>query len=375
LQCEIPLPAASCWLRAGRVEVENVMSAQRLSAVVLAGTHHWNGSGFERLAPRPLLPVAGSPLIAYSLRWLRAAGVRRVAVCGNGTTPALEAALGDGRELDLELGYHQDPTPRGPAGCVRDAVQDLGWDALVVASGTAIPTVDLAGLLAFHEATGAALTAVAHAEPSAAAPPTPGGVYVFARRALDHVAAAGFQDIKEGLIPRLHRAGERVLAYPGAGCCPQVVDAQTYLAVNEWVLERLGGGDLHHPSARVDPGACLVGPVRLGRGVRVEAGATIVGPTSIGAETRIAQGALVARSALWSRCVVEAGAVVHGCVVGDDAAVPAGSRLFNVVREPLSAAPGRLGISWWPARTPAPPPAERLRRPLTGTLPTSCTIG
>jgi len=37
----------------------------------------------------------------------------------------------------------------------------------------------------------------------------PAGVYVFERRALEHVASTGFQDIKENLIPRLHRAGER----------------------------------------------------------------------------------------------------------------------------------------------------------------------
>jgi NDP-sugar pyrophosphorylase family protein len=352
------------------------MSDQRLSAVVLAGTHHWNGSGFERLAPRPLLPVAGSPLIAYSLRWLRAAGIRQVAVCGNGTAPAIEAALGDGRELGLELRYRQDRTPRGPAGCVRDAAEGLGSEVLVVASGTAIPTVDLAGLLAFHEASGAAVTAVTHPEPPAAAPPTPGSVYVFARRALEQVAEAGFQDIKEGLIPRLHRAGEKVLAYPGPGCCPQVVDAQTYLAVNEWLLEVPGARDLRDPSAWVDAGARLVGPVRLGRGARVEAGATIVGPTSIGADTCVGRNALVARSAVWSRCLVGAGSVVHGCVVGDDAVVAPGSRLFNVVREPLAAAPGLLGIPWWPARAPASPPAALLRRQLAGSLSTtSCTIG
>ena len=59
------------------------MRADGLSAVVLAGTHHWSGSSFERLAPRPLVPVALEPLISYSLRWLRDG--RRILFLGNET--------------------------------------------------------------------------------------------------------------------------------------------------------------------------------------------------------------------------------------------------------------------------------------------------
>jgi len=313
------------------------MTTDALTAVVLAGTHPWSGSSFERLAPRPLVPVALEPLISYSLRWLLQGGVRRATICANGTTRVIKATLGDGADLDMELSYYQDDTPRGPAGCVRDAGLRIGSQTLVVTDGTAIPTVDLAQLLASHYASGAAVTAVVHCDHSLAVPPSPGGIYVFERRALEHVGANGFQDIKENLIPRLHRAGERVVAHASEGFCPHVLNAQTYLAVNHWMLQRLAhggesaGGVLVHPRASVDPTACLVGPVLLGPGVRVEAGATVVGPTSIGGGSVVGPGALVARSVVWSRCVVGEGSVVHGCVVGNDAVVPPAARLFNVV--------------------------------------------
>src|SRR5688572_19392114 len=251
------------------------MTADGLSAVVLAGTHSWSGSSFERLAPRPLVPVALQPLISYSLRWLLQGGIRRATICANGTTRLIRAALGDGGDLDMELSYYLDGTPRGPAGCVRDAGVRTGSQTLVVTDGTAIPTVDLADLLAFHYASGAAVTAVVHREHSLSASPSPGGIYVFERRALDHVGVNGFQDIKENLIPRLHRAGERVVAHASEGFCPHVLNAQTYLAVNHWMLQRPApvdegvGGIRLHPTASVDPGARLVGPVLLGAGVRV----------------------------------------------------------------------------------------------------------
>jgi NDP-sugar pyrophosphorylase family protein len=260
----------------------------------------------------------------------------------------------------MELSYYLDGTPRGPAGCVRDAGMRTGSQTLVVTDGTAIPTVDLAQLLASHYASGAAVTAVVHREHALSASISPGGVYVFERRALDHVGANGFQDIKENLIPRLHRAGERVVAHASESFCPHVLNAQTYLAVNHWMVQRLAhadegvGGILLHPSASVDPGARLVGPVLLGADVRVEAGATLIGPTSIGGGSVVGPGALVARSVVWSRCVVGEGSVVHGCVVGNDAVVPPVARLFNMV---------------WPQRRTIPaPPAARPRPAFRGGL-------
>jgi NDP-sugar pyrophosphorylase family protein len=319
------------------------MSAPGISAVVLAGTHRWSGSIFERLAPRPLVPVALAPLITYPLRWLAAAGVPRATVCANGTTRDIEAALGDGRGLGMQLSYYKDSTPRGAAGCARDAGLEMGSDTLVVVDGTAIPTVDLARLLEAHLASGAAMTAVVHREEGA--PPTPGGVYVVERRALGQVPENGFQDIKENLIPRLHRAGARVVAHESGAGCPHVFNAQTYLAVSQWMLQRLaaeeesGRGPLVDPTASVEPGVRFVGPVQVGPGAYIAAGATVVGPSTIGPDSAVGGNALVARSVLWSRCVVGEGAVVHGCVAGNDADIPPAARLFNAVHaaSPLQA--------------------------------------
>jgi len=333
------------------------MSSERLSAIVLAGTHHWSGSGFERLAPRPLVPIALAPLISYPLRWLRRGGVTEATICANGTTPAIAAALA-ADSFDLDIAYYQDATPRGAAGCVRDAGARTSADTLVVVDGTAIPTADLAEILEAHRSSGAAVTAVVQRECSTVGPPSPAGVYVFERRVLEHVPATGFQDIKENLIPRLRHAQERVLAYESDGCCPHVFDAQTYLAVSQWVLQRLlregGPAMLVHPTARVDPSARLVGPVQVGAGAQVEAGATIVGPTTIGEQSTVGRNALVARSVMWDRCWLGDGALVHGSVVGHDTVVPPGARLFNVVRSPQTVLRAPLSRRRTPRAAPAP---------------------
>jgi NDP-sugar pyrophosphorylase family protein len=224
--------------------------------------------------------------------------------------------------------------------------------------------VDFAEVLASHFASGAAMTAVVHREGSPSGPPTSAGTYVLARRVLDYIAETGFQDIKENLIPKLHRAGERVVAHESSRFCPHVFNAQTYLAVNQWMLQRLAledagtGGLLVHPSACVEPGARLVGPVQLGAGARVQSGATIVGPTSIGPESNVGRNAMVARSVVWSRCAIGDGSMVHGCVVGNDAVVLPATLLFNSVHPQPQVAAGGLGFNRRRQSRPALPSGD-----------------
>lgn len=331
-----------------------------VDGIVLAGTYAWSGAPFERLRPRPLLPVAQAPLISYSLRWMAEARVRRLHVCLNEATRALRDCIGDGSRLGVSIEYHEDASPRGAAGCVRDVAALSDAHAFLIADATVVPTVERDPLLASHQESGAALTVVVHRddhEESQAALLSPAGIYLADRSVFDHVAPSGFQDIKENLVPRLHGAGRPVRTHLAAGCCPRVVDARSYLTVSHWMLCRLayengategwsavyaGAGEvLAHPTAWVDPGAKLLGPVLLGPGVRVKDGATIVGPTSIGADSVVEEGAVISRTIAWERCVVNANAFLDACVLADDAHVSAGADLCGAVVTATAPRPSR----------------------------------
>ena len=81
------------------------------------------------------MPVAQQPLILYVLRWLGDAGIADVTVCANSSTRAVREQLANGASLDLALKYYEDHTPRGAAGCARDAA--LGETADTFVSPTA----------------------------------------------------------------------------------------------------------------------------------------------------------------------------------------------------------------------------------------------
>jgi NDP-sugar pyrophosphorylase family protein len=333
------------------------LPALRVHGVVLAGAHDWKSSSVQQLGPRALWPIAQTPLICYALRWLASGEVNDATICANSAARSIRDSLGAGAALSMSLTYSEDWTPRGPAGCVRDAGLPTSADVFVVVDGATVPTADLKKIVEAHTERGAALTVVANeVDLPLEAPLSPTGIYVFSRRTLELVPPRGFQDLKEALIPRLNSLGEAVMVHAIPGACPRVMNAPTYLAVNEWLVERFAregdglvgyasvGEALVHSTAEIADDACLVGPVLVGPSVQVRSRATVVGPTSVGNSSRIEAGACVSRSAVWSGCVVGEGAFVDQSILADHAIVPRGRADRNALRH-------------GPARVPA------LRRP------------
>ena len=80
--------------------------------------------------PKPLLPVAGKPLIVWHLERLAAAGLRDVVINHAHLGGQIEAALGDGARWGLSIRYS--PEPQGAlesAGGIANALPLLGTDA------------------------------------------------------------------------------------------------------------------------------------------------------------------------------------------------------------------------------------------------------
>jgi mannose-1-phosphate guanylyltransferase len=313
--------------------------------------------------------VAQQPLITYALRWMKRGGVDRATICANSASRAIRTQL-DSSALGVRLDYLEDWSPRGAAGCVRDAGAKTEADTFVIADGTSVPVVDVDELLEAHHAAGAAITVVVGAD--AAGRLRPSGVYVFDRRSFDFIPEDGFQDIKEKLIPRLYGAGEHVSTHMARAVAPRVVNTDTYLALNQWAVERVSrdskpaegfrasGETVAHETAVVAGSARLLGPVLLGPGVCVQAGATIVGPSSIGPGTTVGRGAVVCRSVAWSGCTVGEGAFVDRCMLADGASIEAQGTAFGVLRVAgRGAGPGQR--PWKPGRTLWDPIVAALR--------------
>ena len=111
--------------------------------------------------PKPLAPVCGYTLLVRQLGMIAAQGSSDVVVLtGHGAEP-IAGYCGDGSKWGLRIRCLAEQTPRGTAGAVLDALEQLA-ERFIVMYGDTVLDVDLTRLLAAHERSGADATLFLH---------------------------------------------------------------------------------------------------------------------------------------------------------------------------------------------------------------------
>lgn len=115
-----------------------------LPVCILAGGRGTRLGEAVRDTPKPLLTVAGDPFVLHQLRLLRSHGASRIVLSVGYRGELIQARIGDGADLGLEISYVFDgPELRGTAGAVRNALPLLG-DAFFVLYGDTYLRIDYA---------------------------------------------------------------------------------------------------------------------------------------------------------------------------------------------------------------------------------------
>jgi NDP-sugar pyrophosphorylase family protein len=132
-----------------------------MKAIILAAGAGTRLRPLTDACPKPMLPIAGEPLLAHTLAWLHTQGVREAALNLHHLPDVVREGLGDGARWGVALRYSHEPALLGTAGAVRriDALFP-GWidQTFVLVYGDMLLRLDLAPLLALHREAGAALT-------------------------------------------------------------------------------------------------------------------------------------------------------------------------------------------------------------------------
>ncbi|WP_421718020.1 N-acetylmuramate alpha-1-phosphate uridylyltransferase MurU [Algiphilus sp.] len=98
--------------------------------------------------PKPLLPIAGKPLITHHLRKLAASGCRDVVINTGWLGAQLPAALGDGAAWGVRIHYSPEGWPAlETGGGIRRALPLLGADPFLLINGDVWTDADYAQLL------------------------------------------------------------------------------------------------------------------------------------------------------------------------------------------------------------------------------------
>ena len=90
--------------------------------------------------PKALLSVAGEPFLIHQLRLLYSQGLRRIVLCVGYLGEMIEAELGDGSSLGMQIAYSFDgPTLLGTGGALKRALPKLGEQFLVIYGDSYMP--------------------------------------------------------------------------------------------------------------------------------------------------------------------------------------------------------------------------------------------
>ena len=233
-----------------------------MKALILAAGAGTRLRPLTNTCPKPMLPIAGWPLLEWTLGWLRRYGVEEAALNLHHLPEVVRAGLGDGARFGMKLRYAYEPELRGTAGALHNFPGFFDRPFFVI-YGDLLLDIDLDDLSAFHRRRRALMTlALKHTE----TPRSQGmvevdgrgrvarfvekpsdwdggatanaGVYVCEPEVVAYVPP-GVSDFGHDIIPALLRAGAEVYARPLRGYLLDIGTPEAYAQAQvEWPTRR-----------------------------------------------------------------------------------------------------------------------------------------
>ena len=324
-----------------------------MQALILAGGEGTRLRPLTYTVPKPVLPLAGRPHVAYVIDWLVRHGVDDVIVSCGFLAEGMRKGVAE-LEPGVRIRYAEEPDPRGTAGAIRYAEEMLA-DRFLVLNGDVLCDLDLSALIAQHERTGAQATIALYPveDPTGYGlvhrhedgditefleKPEPeqvdtdeinAGAYLLERSVLERIPRNRAVSIEREVFPRL--IGEGLYGIRLGGYWIDIGAPDRYLEANWDILEgrvetmvgqRVDGATMVGEGCEISLDAELRPPCILGRDCVVAGGAVIERSVLLDG-CRVGQGARLVNSILSGGVTVEPGAELDGAVIGEGELVDA----------------------------------------------------
>ena len=338
-----------------------------LKAMILAAGRGTRLSPLTDEIPKPMVPIAGKPMIGHIFELLQGASIGEVHV---NVYHLADTILGYyGREIrmnGMQVNVSREDRLMGTAGGVR-RLSDHFDETFIVIMGDALTDVDLREVVASHKEHGALATltlmrvedtsqygvVALDSENNIQAfqeKPDPDdaisnlantGIYVLEPEVLDYIPEDTFFDFANDVFPRLLEAGEKFVGYEGDFYWSDIGTLKAYQAAQRDVFsrkvrvripgERWGENLWIDRDAQIHPSATLMGQVVVGRDAIVGSAVTLAEDVMVGDACRIEAEATIKQSILLPGACIGPEARVENCIVGPGYEVRPGEQLREEV--------------------------------------------
>ena len=314
--------------------------------------------------PKPMVPVAGTPVLHHCLENLARHGVKNVMLNLWAFPEQVIRSCGDGSRWGLTLSYSIERTLLGTAGAVKKCEAFFKGGPVLLLSGDGMSDVDLTAFAAFHQRRGSfgtmvvkriearypygvALTSRNGRIRGFLEKPSFGdffsnqvntGIYLFQPEVFRHIPK-GFYDFGSQLWPKLLAKGALLHAWEWSGYWCDVGDLEEYrrsqlAALRQDVRCSLQGRKIRKgvwigTNAQIGRRVKIEAPCLVGAGARIADGAVLGPETVIGAGARVGTRSVLKKCILFDNTVVGAGAHLVNCIIGEGGVVKAGAVSYN----------------------------------------------
>ncbi len=336
-----------------------------MKAVVMAGGE---GSRLRPLTirrPKPMVPIAGKPVMEHILNLLKRHGITEVVVTVQYLANNIEDYFGNGSQLGMRITYSREDVPLGTAGSVKNAEEQLTEPFLVI-SGDALTDYDVTELIKYHnEKKSLATLLLAHVHnpleygviitneeghiTQFLEKPSWGevfsdtintGIYMLDPKIFSYFEKNKQFDFSQELFPMMLKQGDPIYGYvASSGYWCDVGNLSEYMRANADALQghveveipakNIGSNIWCEEGVEIADDAQLYGPIYLGRDCKVRPGAIIHGPSAIGRYSIVDERAQVDRSVVWNSSYIGERSELRGALVGSSTSIKSKAVMFE----------------------------------------------
>ncbi len=130
-----------------------------MKAIILAGGLGTRLKPFTEIIPKPLLPVGESSVLEIQILSLKQHGITDIIIATNYMADYVEAFLGDGSKLGVQLQFSKETEPLGTCGPV-SLLRDKLDEPFFLMNGDILTTLDFSKAAAFAKESDANLTVI-----------------------------------------------------------------------------------------------------------------------------------------------------------------------------------------------------------------------
>ena len=229
-----------------------------MQAVILAGGLGTRLRPLTYVVPKPMLPVAGTPLLEHTLNYLKEYGLQEAIICVAYLKKQIIDYFENG-DFGIEVKFAEANSPLGTGGQLKTA-EGFVKGTFLAMNGDIVTSMNLKNLIEFHQRN-SGIGSIALKEYTVEIPygfievdpkgsiasfkekpsityKANAGVYIFEKRLFDYIPAERVVSLEREVFPQLIESGEKLYGYLEEAFWADVGDLAGYERTNAEITNR-----------------------------------------------------------------------------------------------------------------------------------------